>query len=64
MDGKYFQTFVEQGQKVQAGDILVIADLAGIQAAGYTTISPIVVTNTSAFSAVHTTQTEIHIRNE
>ncbi len=45
LEEKCFNIKVKQGQKVKAGELLIEADLEGIQAAGLDTTTPIVVTN-------------------
>ncbi|MEK5033003.1 beta-glucoside-specific PTS transporter subunit IIABC [Paenibacillus sp. FSL R7-0302] len=55
LKGKHFKSYVEQGQAIQAGDLLVEFDPAGIIADGYPTITSIVVTNMQQFADVLTT---------
>lgn len=45
LEGKCFDIKVKQGQAVKAGELLIEADLEGIQSAGLDTTTPIVVTN-------------------
>lgn len=45
LEGQHFTTHVEQGQHVSKGDLLLEFDMAAIKAAGYSLITPIVVTN-------------------
>lgn len=45
MKGEGFETLVEQGQVVEVGTPLVRFDAAAIEAAGYSTTTPVVVTN-------------------
>ncbi|KAF1297578.1 PTS beta-glucoside transporter subunit EIIBCA [Enterococcus sp. JM4C] len=52
LDGKGFTAHVNQGDKISAGQALVSFDVAAIQAAGYSTITPIVITNTNDFADV------------
>ncbi|MGP9580092.1 MULTISPECIES: glucose PTS transporter subunit IIA [unclassified Brachybacterium] len=52
MDGEGFDVRVEQGQRVQAGDLLAMVDLEAIRAAGYDSITLLTVPNTSTFAAV------------
>ncbi|MEK4007624.1 beta-glucoside-specific PTS transporter subunit IIABC [Paenibacillus sp. FSL H3-0333] len=54
LKGKHFKSYVEQGQSIQAGDLLVEFDPAGIIADGYPTITSIVVTNMQQFADVLT----------
>lgn len=55
LGGKCFKTHVKNGQKVKKGQLLVEADLAGIQAAGLNTITPVLICNCDAFSGLNTT---------
>lgn len=55
--GKPFTCFVEQGQKVKKGEVLLEVDFEQIEAAGYVTITPIIVTNTFAYDQVKTIKT-------
>ncbi|MEV8268608.1 glucose PTS transporter subunit IIA [Microbacterium sp. NPDC076911] len=43
--GAHFTTHVAQGQRVAAGDLLLEFDVAAITAAGYSLLTPVVVTN-------------------
>ncbi|OQO71131.1 PTS beta-glucoside transporter subunit EIIBCA [Enterococcus villorum] len=52
LEGKGFEVFVKQGDQVRAGDLLVRFDIEAIKAAGYSVITPIVVTNTDHFADV------------
>jgi PTS system beta-glucosides-specific IIC component len=49
LEGKGFEIFVKQGDQVKKGDPLVKFDLDGIRDAGYSPITPIVVTNTPQY---------------
>ncbi|MCR8704219.1 beta-glucoside-specific PTS transporter subunit IIABC [Weissella cibaria] len=58
LDGQHFEQFVEQGQKVKAGDKLVTFDRAAIAAAGYDTTVMMIVTNTPNYTISETPETE------
>ena len=58
LDGQHFEQFVEQGQKVKAGDKLVTFDRAAIAAAGYDTTVMMIVTNTPNYTISETSETE------
>lgn len=45
LEGKCFDIKVKQGQEIKAGELLIEADLEGIQSAGLDITTPIVVTN-------------------
>ena len=49
LKGKYFESHVKQGDRVQAGDLLITADLEQIRAAGYDVITPVIICNTPDF---------------
>lgn len=52
LDGQGFTVKVKQDDHVKKGDLLVEFDIEAIEAAGFSTITPIVVTNTSDFMDV------------
>lgn len=52
LDGKHFTILAEEGQKVQAGDILIEADLSQIKEAGYDIITPVIICNSDEFSEI------------
>ncbi len=43
LDGKYFRSHTENGEKVKKGDLLLSFDKNGIEKEGYNTVTPIVV---------------------
>lgn len=45
LEGKGFETFVEQGDRVKTGDRLISFDMDAIKKAGYVTETPVIVTN-------------------
>lgn len=52
LQGKYFTAHVENGADVKEGDLLLEFDLEAIKKAGYQTVTPVIVTNTSDFISV------------
>jgi len=52
MKGEGFEAFVETGDVVKVGDKLLEADLQIIKEKGYSTITPVIVTNTDNFKNV------------
>lgn len=52
MEGRGFVKHVSDGQKVQAGDVLVEADLDQIRKEGYETTTMVILTNTDEFAKV------------
>jgi PTS system beta-glucosides-specific IIC component len=49
MDGEGFEIAVKQGDTIKQGDLLVTFDIEKIKQAGYSTVTPIVVTNTNDY---------------
>lgn len=52
LDGEGFTIQVQQNDHVEKGDLLVTFDLEAIKAAGYQTVTPVVITNTNDFMDV------------
>ncbi|MGM0213502.1 beta-glucoside-specific PTS transporter subunit IIABC [Enterococcus sp. AZ109] len=52
LEGKPFNCLIEQDQTVKKGDVLMEIDLAAIEEAGYSTITPIIITNTATYESV------------
>ncbi|QQM66650.1 glucose PTS transporter subunit IIA [Actinomyces weissii] len=52
LEGKGFDKKVQQGERVTAGQELVRVDRAVVEEAGYKLTTPVIVTNTAAFSKV------------
>lgn len=52
LNGEGFEAYVEQGQKVKAGETLVVVDLDKITEAGYKTETPVVITNSTNYKNV------------
>ena len=50
--GQHFTVKARTGDAVKKGDVLIEFDLAAIAAAGYDTVTPIVITNTDDFKSV------------
>lgn len=55
LNGKYFTIYVEEGQQVKKGDLLLEADLEEIAKAGYDLATPIVISNSDTFDKIETT---------
>ncbi|MDO5520472.1 MAG: sucrose-specific PTS transporter subunit IIBC [bacterium] len=53
LDGKYYETYVNDGDTVKAGDLLGSFDIEKIKEAGYEMATPIVITNTDDYSNVN-----------
>lgn len=52
LNGKHFKAHVAEGDRVKKGDLLLSFDIAAIQAEGYITTVPVVVTNTDEYETV------------
>lgn len=52
LGGDGFKSHVKAGDRVKMGDLMLEADLEKIKAAGYDTITPVVVCNTDDFTSV------------
>ncbi|MFL2101512.1 beta-glucoside-specific PTS transporter subunit IIABC [Desemzia sp. FAM 24101] len=52
--GEGYEYFVEKGQRVNVGDKLIEFDLEGIAAKGYSTITPVVITNSTDYEDILT----------
>ena len=52
LEGKGFDVKVAKGARVRAGDVLVRVDRSVVEAAGYSLVTPVIVTNTAKFSSV------------
>ena len=55
LNGAPFQVKVSNGQKVKKGDVLMIADLEAIKAAGLPTITPVLICNTDDYATFNAT---------
>ena len=54
LEGKPFDVKVASGDKVKKGQVLMIADLEAIKAAGLPTITPVLICNTDAYPTFKT----------
>ncbi|MEY8745385.1 beta-glucoside-specific PTS transporter subunit IIABC [Bacillales bacterium AN1005] len=52
LDGQHFTSHIQEGDRVKAGDLLLEFDIAQIKAAGYHTVTPIIVTNSANYEKV------------
>ncbi|MEN8077576.1 beta-glucoside-specific PTS transporter subunit IIABC [Clostridioides difficile] len=55
LNGEHFTSYVEQGQEVKKGDLLVEANIEKIKEAGYCTEVPVVITNTDQYENIDVT---------
>lgn len=49
LNGKYFETLVKEGDKVEIGTPILNVDLDGVKKAGYDTVTPVIITNSMGF---------------
>ena len=62
LNGQHLEVFVQEGQKIQKGDLILRADLEGIQSAGYRTVTPVVITGAGGAESVELLKTgPVHI---
>lgn len=59
LNGRCFTPFVKQGDRVKKGQLLEEVDLQGIKEAGFSIVTPIVVTNTEIGDVVATTKKSV-----
>ena len=52
LDGEHFTSHVENDQKVKQGDSLITFDIEAIKEAGYSAVTPLIVTNTDDFKQI------------
>ncbi|GGP07836.1 beta-glucoside-specific PTS transporter subunit IIABC [Oceanobacillus neutriphilus] len=52
LEGKYFTSYVENGDKIHKGDRLIEFDMEAIQKEGYDVITPVIITNTSDYKKI------------
>lgn len=52
LEGKYFIPKKAQGDRVEKGDLILEFDIKSIESAGYSVITPVVITNHDAYSSI------------
>lgn len=52
LDGEHFTSYIQEGDRVSAGQLLLEFDIARIREAGYSTITPVIVTNTFDYTDI------------
>ena len=57
LNGKYFESHVENGQHIKAGDLLVSYDLEAVKSEGYDCITPLLIANADEFSTIRPLRT-------
>ena len=62
LNGQHLEVFVQEGQKIQKGDLILRADLEGIQSAGCRTVTPVIITGAGGAESVELLKTgPVHI---
>ena len=62
LNGQHLEVFVQEDQKIQKGDLILRADLEGIQSAGCRTVTPVVITGAGGAESVELLKTgPVHI---
>lgn len=62
LNGQHLEVFVQEGQKIQKEDLILRADLEGIQSAGCRTVTPVVITGAGGAESVELLKTgPVHI---
>ena len=65
LNGQHLEVFVQEGQKIQKGDLILRADLEGIQSAGCRTVTPVVITGAGGAESVELLKTgPVHIGDD
>lgn len=65
LEGKYFETFVKQGDKVTRGQTLVTFDKEAIEVAGFSTEIPVIITNSDDYlDILEPQQKEINLNDD
>ena len=52
LNGQYFESFVETGQKIKEGDMLIKVDIEKLKELGYDITTPVIVTNTDHYQKI------------
>ena len=62
LNGQHLEVFVQEGQEIQKGDLILRADLEGIQSAGCRTVTPVIITGAGGAESVERLKTgPVHI---
>ncbi len=52
LNGEHFTSHVGDGDEIQQGDVLITFDIEAIKQAGYSVVTPLIITNTNEFKQV------------
>ena len=62
LNGQHLEVFIQEGQEIQKGDLILRADLEGIQSAGCRTVTPVIITGAGGAESVELLKTgPVHI---
>lgn len=53
LDGEFYEVYVSAGEEIRKGDLLMEFDMAGIKEAGYSIVTPVIVTNSDDYGMIH-----------
>lgn len=53
LDGKFYESCVSDDEEIQKGELLLRFDMSGMKEAGYSTVTPVIVTNSDDYDVVH-----------
>lgn len=59
LEGKHFESFVKQGDKVKQGDVLLRFDINAIESEGYSVETPVIITNSADYLDIVENQSKI-----
>ena len=52
LNGEHYKAYIQNGDKIKAGDLLVEFDIEAIKVAGYEVVTPVIITNTPTYSDI------------
>lgn len=58
LKGEFYKAYVKEGDRVSKGQTLITFDKAAIEAKGYKTVTPVIISNTEDYGAVEKTEAE------
>lgn len=64
LEGKYFTAYKKQGDTIKQGYLILEFDKEEIEKEGYSTVTPVIITNTNDFSSIDKTTSKSILYNE
>ena len=52
LNGEHYKAYIQNGDKIKAGDLLVEFDIEAIKVDGYEVVTPVIITNTPTYSDI------------